>query len=108
MPRLRDTEFLTLLRADPIWSIVLGSMEPHLKRSTDQRKRVWRRVVRQTNYLKVVLLKEIGILIQREDVCKTGNSLDYIKKPLYSIVHVALRVRTRIVHSFVNQEMLIK
>lgn len=37
-----------------------------------------------------MLLNEIAILIQREDLCETGNSLDYLKKTLYSIFHVAL------------------
>lgn len=51
---------------------MFGLMEPHLKRSADQRKHIWKRVMREIKYLKIMLLMEIATLIQREDLCKTG------------------------------------
>lgn len=56
----------TLLRVGPIWSVMFGLMGPHLKRSTDQHKHIQRRAMRQTKYPKIMLLKEIAILILKK------------------------------------------
>lgn len=61
----KDRVFI-LLRADPIWSVMFDLMGPHLKRYTDQHKHIQRRVMRQTKYLKIMLLKEIAILILKK------------------------------------------
>lgn len=51
---------------------MFGLMEPHLKRSTDHRKHIWKRIMRETKYLKIMLRMEIATLIQREELCETG------------------------------------
>lgn len=63
MFRLRNMGILPFSELTPSGVIMFGLMRPHLKKSADQRKHIYRRVMRQTKHLKSMSLRETALLI---------------------------------------------